>query len=544
MGILCTNINTIMIGKSRRFASMLFFLVIIFLSGCIVKGKCYSDKDCKEPKVCNVENGKCKFECIEHEDCALDEKCEAYRCVPDVECTTCSFPHAGHRCEHGNCIMGECEDGWINLNGEEEDGCEYECTISNGGVEICDERDNDCNGETDEGFDLNSDIENCGECNKRCTAGPHADPVCASGTCTYTCHDGWYDNNHDPEDGCEDTECVPHEEICDGFDNDCDCESDTNGDTIVCGPGDEGVDEGFDKTLPETCGPYCVACQYDHAEPLCVDGECRMGGCETGWYDIDERDHNGCEYECTISNGGVEICDHKDNDCDGLIDEGGVCGIDCPDEMVAIGTAFCMDRHEAARIDATFSEAGTDETSIKTEANVMPWIENPMDASVMARFDAACASVGKRMCDENEFYLACIGTGPTPTMYVFGDVFDRETCNCVDTWCDDYCVDHGIPPGECNTSPNCGYNCGHAGSGTWCFHSVPTRQFPSCTNAYGTFDLCGNGWEIVFSTDDPRGYEIRGGAFNCASASARLSCEFNASWAPLFAGFRCCLTPP
>jgi hypothetical protein len=36
---------------------------------------------------------------------------------------------------------------------------------------------------------------------------------------------------------------------------------------------------------------------------------------------------------------------------------------------------------------------------------------------------------------------------------------------------------------------------------------------------------------------------VRGGAFNCASASIRLACTFNASWADLFAGFRCCHDP-
>ena len=69
---------------------------------------------------------------------------------------------------------------------------------------------------------------------------------------------------------------------------------------------------------------------------------------------------------------------------------------------------------------------------------------------------------------------------------------------------------------------------------------MPTGDFFACTNDYGTFDICGNVWEIVPSDTDLRGYEVRGGAFNCAGASARLQCTFNAGWTALYAGFRCC----
>ncbi len=528
----------------RRLFLLLSVALFLLSAGCIIKERCYLDKDCPGQKVCNQDTGKCEYQCVDDEECALEEKCELNRCVAAVECTTCSFPNAAHECLHGTCVMGACDPGWHDINGVEEDGCEYPCTTSAGGEEVCDDADNDCDGEIDEGFDLSSDPDNCGGCGVACTAGPHADPVCASGTCAYTCHEGWYDNNRLSEDGCEDSQCMPTGEVCDGYDNDCDCTADTNGDTIRCGPGDEGVDEGFDKTLPGTCGPWCVACRYGHAEALCVDGACRMGVCQEGWHDADGRDVNGCEYECTLTAGGVEVCDGIDNDCDRLVDEDGVCGLVCPDGMVAVGTAFCMDRYEAARIDATADDAGSDESAIKTEAGVMPWMVNPLDSAAMSAFGAACEGRGRRLCTANEFYLACTGPGPTPTTYVYGDTFDPETCNCVDTWCDDYCEDNGIPPAECNTDMNCGYRCGTSSSSTTCFRPMPTGQFPGCTNAYGTFDLNGNMWEAVLSETDPRGFEIRGGAFNCATPNVRLQCTFNASWNALFAGFRCCLTPP
>ena len=106
----------------------------------------------------------------------------------------------------------------------------------------------------------------------------------------------------------------------------------------------------------------------------------------------------------------------------------------------------------------------------------------------------------------------------------------------MDTFCDEYCEANGIPPAECSTAPNCGYTYN-------CFHASPTGAFPGCTNTFGTFDITGNAWEVVPSQSDPRGYEVRGGAFNCASAAVRLQCTFNASWTALYAGFRCCLDP-
>ena len=93
--------------------------------------------------------------------------------------------------------------------------------------------------------------------------------------------------------------------------------------------------------------------------------------------------------------------------------------------------------------------------------------------------------------------------------------------------------ENGIPPGECSTSLNCGYTYD-------CFHVDPTGLFPTCTNKYGHFDINGNVWEVVPSADDDRGFEIRGGAFNCASPDQRVTCGFNAGWEALYAGFRCC----
>lgn len=503
--------------------------------GCYVKSKCYSDSDCQSPKICR--DGKCVLECSVDSDCdslfGIQYVCQNNHCVFPAECSRCEFENASSSCIHGVCTMGDCKEGYWNINGKQEDGCEYECSTSNGSIEACDSKDNDCDGKIDDDFDLMNDVSNCGECGKICTAGEHAQPVCSSGRCTFNCVPGWFDNNHDPSDGCESPECIPHDEICDGKDNNCDCPGDTNGDTIICGPDDEGVDEGFDKTKPETCGPYCVKCEFPHGESLCISGSCKLGDCDENYWNLNGIESDGCEYPCTYS--GDEICDSKDNDCDGSVDEGDVCGGPCPSDMAQISSTTCMDKYEASRPDATATSQGSDSSMAMSRPGVLPWMVNPMNSTHLSEFQSACIAAGKRICTKEEFFSAC--TGSSGFTYVFGNTFDREKCNCVDTFCDDYCASNAIPPGSCNTSENCGYVYN-------CFHVVPTGSFPECVNEYGIYDINGNVWEIVPSSSDPRGYEVRGGAFNCASPSVRLQCTFNAGWNDLFAGFRCCKDIP
>ena len=100
--------------------------------------------------------------------------------------------------------------------------------------------------------------------------------------------------------------CVPSPEICDNLDNDCD--------TII--------DNGFDKNTDlMNCGTCGNECRFDFALASCVGGECVMGDCLPGHHNNDNEESNGCEFQCVKTNGGVELCDGVDNDCDGAIDE-------------------------------------------------------------------------------------------------------------------------------------------------------------------------------------------------------------------------------
>ncbi|MBN2360555.1 MAG: hypothetical protein JXR83_13955, partial [Deltaproteobacteria bacterium] len=167
----------------------------------------------------------------------------------DEHCGRCNHPCNRPRrpadCVDGECV-GACDQGYYDINGggdgDDEDGCEYGCRPTNSGVEICDHRDNDCNGVVDEGFDLSGSIQHCGGCNRPCAV-LHATPVCTNGQCGYTTCDEGYADLLDTIPGCEYTCPVwpAVSELCNNTDDDCDGAID-NGDPE--GGGTCGTDVG------------------------------------------------------------------------------------------------------------------------------------------------------------------------------------------------------------------------------------------------------------------------------------------------------------
>jgi hypothetical protein len=174
-----------------------------------------------------------------------------------------SYPDKGTPCDGPD--PDKCKNGVFICNTASQTG--VICGPETGGAtpEICDGKDNDCNDQTDENFP---------ELGQACD-GSDSDE-CPNGT--WTCS----------PDG-KSVQCVNEfikniQEICDNIDNDCD------------GKTDEGTGKGEPCDGPDT------------------------DKCKNGTFTCGEGGKLLCENE-TVQNIN-ELCDGKDNDCDGVVDNG------------------------------------------------------------------------------------------------------------------------------------------------------------------------------------------------------------------------------
>jgi len=49
---------------------------------------------------------------------------------------------------------------------------------------------------------------------------------------------------------------------------------------------------------------------------------CVIASCEAGFADIDNLASDGCEYGCPVVPPVAELCNDKDDDCDGVVNNG------------------------------------------------------------------------------------------------------------------------------------------------------------------------------------------------------------------------------
>ncbi|MCB9746285.1 MAG: FG-GAP repeat protein [Alphaproteobacteria bacterium] len=172
-------------------------------------------------------------------------------------------------------------DGWKNANAEGVDCDDFDETVFPDAPELCDEQDNDCDGEIDEGviprYFADADLDGRG------------DPETFIDQCAQP--EGWVENDFDCDDS-DGTVYPAAEELCDLVDNDCDAR----------------VDEGSFSVFADADGD-------GYGDPTTEEAGCAL---ESGLVDVGGDCDDG---DASVSPAADERCDGIDNNCDGEVDE-------------------------------------------------------------------------------------------------------------------------------------------------------------------------------------------------------------------------------
>lgn len=377
---------------------------------------CESDNDCNDE---NLGGPYCVgnqvFQNINDFSCVNPGTVES-QCVssPDqVLVETCSAS-----CSLGACVcldndndgFDECPFGSVGDDGNNLDCNDNNPNVNPGLSEMCgDGLDNNCNGYIDEGCPV--DLDNDGFDN--------ANP-------------GDFGDDGNPLD-CNDNNFAVNPaatEICDFIDNNCNGVIDEG-----CSVDEDG--DGYDNTNPGSPG--------DDGLPV----------------DCNDNDN-------TVHPDAFEICDGKDNDCDGLIDESdGDCGFG---EVCSLGTCTAVECYADSDcgVDGFFdgkfcTEDDVYQNYIEYTCENAGTISATCTQDVEARIindcsdtcqDGSCITIGcnnDNECDDSDPYTedSCVNPGSVDSYCEYEDIVCRTNSDCNDN--DDYTVDSCENPGTVNS---------------------------------------------------------------------------------------------
>ena len=257
-------------------------------------------------------------------------------CLDNGEVASC-LCEAGFEPEGLACVaIGPDGDGDVDGDGDADadadaDGDEVVC-----GPEVCNYRDDDCDGMIDEGFNLTTSTAHCGRCDNACPSEPiNASSRCLAAECVIVCDSGFDDCTGGPSDGCEtslaspltcggcDVVCPESEPVCLGS------EFTGYGCAVECPDTYEDCDGACVDVFsdPGHCGDCLSTCASPvHSSATCTGGMCDFD-CDEGWGDCVES-ADGCETDLATT----ADCGGCGNACDPIEScMSGSCAIDCPE---------------------------------------------------------------------------------------------------------------------------------------------------------------------------------------------------------------------
>ena len=304
--------------------------------------------------------------------------------------------------------------------------------------ELCDQLDNDCDGETDEGFTYGgadigfpcTGIGQCGEGTVQCQVGG-VQVTCSS-----------------MPDGSA-SQASP--EVCDGIDNDCDGE----------------LNEGLTNVEDSTC---------------LQEGVCALPGAEVkAACNQDESGTWSCDYSAVpaFKAGKETLCDGVDNNCDGVADESFNINLGCDGadaDECANGVFVCAEDGLSAICEEGDTNGG----------ELCDGLDNDCDGIV----DEDFKELGQ-VCDGDDSDLCINGTWQCSAdgkkvecVEVFTDI--QESCDGLDNDCDGT-IDEDFPTlGEPCDGPdkdlclNGTFTCAQAGLGVWCVNEIVSVNTDLC----------------------------------------------------------------
>ncbi|MDP3219087.1 MAG: hypothetical protein Q8S73_33625 [Deltaproteobacteria bacterium] len=227
--------------------------------------------------------------------------CEVATSADPMNCgvcgNRCGFANAAATCAAGRCVLGACNAGFADCDGDPVNGCEVNTTMG--------------------------DLANCGRCGGRCPAPPvGATAVCNGGVCGVSalmCPSDRLDCNGLAADGCERLGLtdVSH---CGACGNRCP----TTGGTATCVGGvcalacaaglgncDGDASNGCETSTRTTvahCGGCDRPCSLPNATAGCAAGACTIASCNAGFANCDGNAANGCEANTTTNNAHCGAC--------------------------------------------------------------------------------------------------------------------------------------------------------------------------------------------------------------------------------------------
>jgi len=424
-------------------------------------------------------------------------------------------------------------------------------------AEVCDNKDNDCNGAVDNGNPGGN--QNCtaagqaGECSKGKTACSGGNITCSPGTPVAEICDGKDNNcNGTVDDGnpgagmsctttlpgiCSagTTACsngaiacnanqAPKAELCNGLDDNCNGTADENnpgsaqactaaGQLGQCAAGTTTCSAGSITCVPgpssaETCDGKDNDCDGSTDEgnpgggqvciPVGVFGECAKGTTSC----------TGGALNCVAGNPTTEICDGKDNDCDGTID----------DNPATVGDACSTGLNGVCQAGTKVCNNGSISCSQTTQSGpeVCDGLDNDCDGTIddtpatvgdscSTGLNGACQA-GTKVC--NNGAISCSQTTQS----------SAEKCNNIDDDCNgqtddnplcaDVCLANcpgGTPDGVCAVGENsftCAQDCA-CGDGICSGNETTQNCHVDCKFSSDLNGMCGNGhcdpWEVNYA---------------------------------------------